>query len=272
MRHFLGTYIAKPKRHDLHAKKSVQLPGDHSCWPQARTLGDITADLQEVLRSVLGAPVSPDQPFTEAGVDSLGAAELRNAIAAKFRAPDLPATVAYDYPTVAALAQHLAATLAPAAPPAAAPVLVAAPAAGAVSLARASAVLGLSCRYPGATTGIMLVTVLLLGVKWYCFHGSCIHWQSRALKMHGACAGLAGFWARAAAGADLPCSVPADRWDIERAYSPEAAPAHMTMYTRFGASYHTCADHCFPCPHASCTAFCTLSWLTRKPMVSAISK
>ena len=46
--------------------------------------------------------------------------------------------------------------------------------------------------------------------------------------------GFAGFWACAAGGADLPTTVPADRWDIERAYSPDATPTKMTMYARFG--------------------------------------
>lgn len=115
---------------------------------------------------MLGAPIAPDQPFMEAGVDSLGAAELRNAVAARFGIADLAATVVYDYPTVTALAQHLAATLAPAAPPAAAASasLAAAPA-HAMSLSRASAIIGLSCRYPGTETGIVaqLVIPLLLG-------------------------------------------------------------------------------------------------------------
>ena len=40
-------------------------------------------------------------------MDSLGAVELRNAISARF-AINLPATVAFDYPTTAALARFVA--------------------------------------------------------------------------------------------------------------------------------------------------------------------
>ena len=39
----------------------------------------------------------------EAGLDSLGAVELRNSLAARFSV-DVPATLTFDYPTIAALA------------------------------------------------------------------------------------------------------------------------------------------------------------------------
>ena len=42
----------------------------------------------------------------QAGLDSLGAVELRNAIAAKF-GTSVPATLAFDYPTLAALAEFV---------------------------------------------------------------------------------------------------------------------------------------------------------------------
>ena len=53
------------------------------------------------------------QPLMEAGLDSIGAVELRNAVSAKFGV-ELSATVTFDYPTVQALAQYLAAQVAPA--------------------------------------------------------------------------------------------------------------------------------------------------------------
>ena len=52
-------------------------------------------------------------PLTEAGLDSIGAVELRNALAQKLGA-DLPATITFDYPTVAAMARYVAGQLAPA--------------------------------------------------------------------------------------------------------------------------------------------------------------
>ena len=44
----------------------------------------------------------------EAGLDSLGAVELRNALSSRL-AVDLPATLILDYPTISSLAEHLGA-------------------------------------------------------------------------------------------------------------------------------------------------------------------
>ena len=66
-------------------------------------------DLQvhDLVRSVLGAEVGAHDPLMAAGLDSLGATELRNALR-RTTGLALPATVVFDHPTVAALAAHLA--------------------------------------------------------------------------------------------------------------------------------------------------------------------
>jgi acyl carrier protein len=65
-------------------------------------------EVLEVVAELLGERVAADQPLMEAGLDSIGAVELRNAVAAKFGV-ELAATATLDHPTAAALAAHLVA-------------------------------------------------------------------------------------------------------------------------------------------------------------------
>ena len=69
--------------------------------------------MSEAVADVIGAaPSSPDSPLMEAGLDSLGAVELRNTLSSRF-AIELPATATLDYPSIAALAQYIASVVAP---------------------------------------------------------------------------------------------------------------------------------------------------------------
>ena len=68
-----------------------------------RDLESTTATVKKLVTGMLGVDVELNQPLMEAGMDSLGAVELRTALNKTF-AVDLPATVTFDYPTVSALA------------------------------------------------------------------------------------------------------------------------------------------------------------------------
>jgi NAD(P)-dependent dehydrogenase (short-subunit alcohol dehydrogenase family) len=81
---------------------------------EPKRLAALTAWVRERARDVLGLAsveaVPTDQPLSELGLDSLMAVELRNIIRTGLElGPSLPSTVVFDYPTVEALAGHLAA-------------------------------------------------------------------------------------------------------------------------------------------------------------------
>ncbi len=56
---------------------------------------------------MLGEPIAVDQPLMAAGLDSIGAQELQQGLANALGLTDLPATLVFDHPTIAALAMHL---------------------------------------------------------------------------------------------------------------------------------------------------------------------
>ena len=132
---------------------------------------------QQGLGPQLVSPVFHDellhaQPLVEAGLDSLGGVELRDALAAKFGV-ELPATLVYDYPTPAALSAYLTAATRPPGPTAQyteAPYGLQSPMERERAYApRASEVVSVSCRFPAPAD-----------------------------------AGIGGFFSAAAASADLP--------------------------------------------------------------------
>ena len=71
---------------------------------------DLVGSVGSIVQSVLGSLPSLHQPLMEAGLDSLGAVELQNALASRFNLQDLPATLTYDYTTIEALAGHISGT------------------------------------------------------------------------------------------------------------------------------------------------------------------
>lgn len=130
--------------------------------------------------------------------------ELRNAVGTAFGL-DLPATVTFDHPTIAALAaygeEHMAAQ-------AADTTLLAAPASFALladascvhSSGTVTALAAVSCRYPMPIAGADLD-------------------PAPATAAGQGNSDLAGFQAAAEAGANLQSLVPPQRWDVDAVYS-----------------------------------------------------
>jgi acyl transferase domain-containing protein/acyl carrier protein len=123
--------LVRPKR--AAGGGSGPVPGAPAGGPAllADRLAGLSAEdaADEVLRSVRtevaavlahGSPdaIEADRTFSELGFDSLTAVELRNRLGARTGLPLAP-TLAFDHPTVTALAGYLLAELAPSPPPAA---------------------------------------------------------------------------------------------------------------------------------------------------------
>lgn len=135
------------------------------------------------------------QPFMEAGLDSLGAVELRNALEARFDV-SLPATATLDYPSITAMAAFIASKLAHPTQPSAT-VFTPMQAHLQPCAITTTCILGSSCRYPASIS-----------------------------SMH-------GFWEAIKTAEDLPYVTPLERWDVEALYEPERAAGKA--YARFAA-------------------------------------
>ena len=77
------------------------VPGD-----AAQRRAFLAAQVAAAVRGLLGADVGAEEPLMEAGLDSLGAVELKNALQ-RAVGSELPATVMFDYPSVRALVGFL---------------------------------------------------------------------------------------------------------------------------------------------------------------------
>jgi epothilone polyketide synthase D len=153
----------------------------------------VSAEVARIL-SLRGASAVPlERPLKELGLDSLMALELRNTLGRR-AGVRLPATLAFDHPTLAALALYLeqkiliGAVARPAATPDAATAAAGEP----------IAIVGMGCRYPGGIDSPQQL------------------------------------WQALLEGRDATSEVPAERWDIDSLYDPDPDAAGKMMTRRGG--------------------------------------
>ncbi|AQA11939.1 type I polyketide synthase [Streptomyces malaysiensis] len=123
-----------------------QLAGASADEAEAIVLGLVRAQVAAVLGYAGPEAVDPRRAFSEVGFDSLTAVELRNRLTA-VSGVRLPATLIFDYPTPAALAEYLRAEAQGSQEDAAAPV-----AAATAGDDEPIAIVAMSCRFPGGVT------------------------------------------------------------------------------------------------------------------------
>ncbi|WP_392481395.1 SDR family NAD(P)-dependent oxidoreductase [Nostoc sp. C110] len=151
----------------------------------------VQAQVVRVLRLDNSRPIDSERPLQEMGMDSLMAVELRNALG-KLVGKTLPAALIFDYPSISNLTEYLGKELGIFATTALPPTVESRE----LSSTEAIAVVGMSCRFPGADD-------------------------------------LESFWQLLCNGTDAIREVPGDRWDVDEFYDPDLSfPG--TMNTRWG--------------------------------------
>ncbi|MEU6084961.1 type I polyketide synthase [Streptomyces sp. NPDC047108] len=144
-----------PHGDSRHADAETPDSGDLTGQLAALDEPEQRAALEELVRAHVAVvlnhngpqDVEPTRSFRELGFDSLIAVELRNALSGVLGRP-LPATLVFDYPTPADLAEHLRGTLAPAGAAAPAALLPAPRATDGDPIV----ITAMSCRFPGGVS------------------------------------------------------------------------------------------------------------------------
>ncbi|WP_330336821.1 SDR family NAD(P)-dependent oxidoreductase [Streptomyces sp. NBC_00557] len=127
--------------------------------------------------------VGHDQPLRDLGMDSVTALELRHRIGARL-GTRLPATLLFDHPTAARLAEHLLATV--------------------------LATSGPAPRRPAAAPHTRTAS-----------HGEPVALVAMACRLPGGVGGPEDLWQLVAEGRDAVGPFPAGRWDVESLYDPD---------------------------------------------------
>ncbi len=110
--HGLSSEFAAPAERAVAGRAAVGAAGGgrRAAGP---SLADIERRVGATVAAVVGQDVATEVPLMEAGLDSLGAVELRNSLSTAFEM-ELPPTLTFDYPSVAAISSFIAAAKHPA--------------------------------------------------------------------------------------------------------------------------------------------------------------
>ena len=172
--------------------------------PSAGSNVNASAVVREVAAELVPG-VTADAPLMEAGLDSLGAVELRNRLAAKLGdAAELPETLTFDFPTLRQLEAHLTSLVGPlSAPP---PPMAAAP--SGPNPALLMQLLGGLGSGTGVVQGALLsgsahTTSLLVSVC------------GTDCKLPGGMEGIRDLTRAALGSVDVASEVPTSRWDVD---------------------------------------------------------
>ncbi|MER6270823.1 SDR family NAD(P)-dependent oxidoreductase [Streptomyces sp900105755] len=162
---------------------------DRISWlPEAERADRVLALVREEASRALGLrlaeSVRADQPLRDLGMDSVTAVELRNRIGARLGSR-LPATLLFDHPTPARLAEHLLATVIATSGPTARGPAPAAPHTRTAAHDEPVALVAMACRLPGGVGD------------------------------------PEELWQLVAEGRDAVGPFPAGRWDVESLYDPD---------------------------------------------------
>lgn len=188
---------AAPTARDMSQQGWMPISAPDSGLPAARSLASLEQEVLSIVREVAGVDLAAEDPLMDSGVDSIGMMELRNALATRF-ALTLPATVAYDHPSPAALARFFAEHISNNMPAAThlSGRQFEAYAPGTTAGQGHAGVVGMACRFPSLES-----------------------------RHDGA---LCTFAAQLLHSSDLPIVVPLERWNIDGAYHPTVGQSGTT--------------------------------------------
>jgi acyl transferase domain-containing protein/acyl carrier protein/SAM-dependent methyltransferase len=187
----------QPRRSGAESTDAASLIERLKRVPAARRRNTVLAHVREQVAAILdfdpSAPIAPNQGLRDLGMDSLMAVELRSRLQGTLGRP-LPATLAFDDPTIEALTRFVMENIVEDLPSE----TVAEPAAARpIDGTEPIAIIGIGCRVPGGGDT------------------------------------PDAFWELLRNGVDAISEVPRDRWDLEEYYDADA-DAPGKMYARHG--------------------------------------